>query len=104
MVNAIRKFFHLEERQASFKSEIIGGLVTFAAMIYILPVNSSILSSMGMSQEGVFVSTALVSFLVTLIMGVFANYPIALSAGMGIRETSSKVTDNLSEFIPHIIE
>lgn len=84
MVNAIRKFFHLEERQASFKSEIIGGLVTFAAMIYILPVNSSILSSIGMSQEGVFVSTALVSFLVTLIMGVFANYPIALSAGMGM--------------------
>ena len=78
------KLFHLEEKQTSIKTEIIGGLMTFVAMCYILPINASILSSMGMNQQGVFVMTALLSFFVTMIMGVVANYPIVLSAGMGL--------------------
>ena len=80
----LNRIFHLEEKQASLKAEIIGGLITFVAMCYILPVNASILSSMGMSSAGVFAATAFISFLVTMIMGIVANYPIVLSAGMGL--------------------
>ncbi len=80
----LNKIFHLEEKQTSLKTEIIGGLVTFIAMCYILPVNARILGDMGMNPTGVFVATAFISFLVTMIMGLVANYPIVLSAGMGI--------------------
>ncbi len=80
----LNKLFHLEEKQTSVKTEVIGGLMTFIAMCYILPINASILSSMGMSSQGVFVMTALLSFTVTMIMGLVANYPIVLSAGMGL--------------------
>ena len=83
-MNFFNRLFHLEEKQATLKTEIIGGLMTFIAMCYILPVNASILSSMGMSSAGVFTATAFISFLVTMIMGLVANYPIVLSAGMGL--------------------
>ena len=80
----LNKIFHLDTRGASLKNEIIGGLVTFIAMCYILPVNAGILSAMGMDKAGVFAITAIVSFIVTMIMGIVANYPIMLSAGMGL--------------------
>lgn len=76
--------FKLKENKASVGKEILGGLITFVAMSYILPLNASILSDMGMNQSGVFAMTALVSFLVTMIMALVANYPIALSTGMGL--------------------
>lgn len=82
--NGLNRIFHLEEHGAKLSKEIIGGLITFVAMCYILPVNSAILSSMGMNQAGVFAMTALVGCAVTLIMGLVANYPIVLSAGMGL--------------------
>lgn len=78
------KLFRLKEKGTNIKTEIIGGLVTFIAMCYILPINANILSDMGMDSTGVFVSTALISFIATMIMGLVANYPIALSAGMGL--------------------
>lgn len=80
------KIFHIKSKGASFKNEIIGGLITFIAMCYILPVNAGILSDTGMNMNmtGVFVITAIVSFIVTMIMGMVANYPIVLSAGMGL--------------------
>lgn len=80
----LNKLFHLDERNTTVKREILGGLVTFIAMCYILPVNAGILNSMGMNEAGVFAITALVSFIATMIMGLVANYPIALSAGMGL--------------------
>ena len=82
----LNRLFHFDERGAKLSNEIIGGIITFIAMCYILPVNASILSSpaMGMDSAGVFAMTAIVSCIVTLIMGLVANYPIALSAGMGL--------------------
>jgi AGZA family xanthine/uracil permease-like MFS transporter len=80
----LSRFFHIRERGSSPRNEIIGGFVTFLAMCYILPVNSAILSSAGMNALGVFASTALVSAVVTLIMGLVANCPVSLSAGMGL--------------------
>ena len=84
MKNALYKFFHIQEHGGLIKTEIIGGIVTFISMVYILPLNASILSSMGMSSTGVFAVTAIVSCVVTLIMGLVANYPIVLSTGMGL--------------------
>ena len=78
------KLFKFSERKASLKNEIIGGIVTFIAMCYILPINASILGQAGMSFAGVFAITALLSFVVTMIMGLVANYPLVLSAGMGL--------------------
>lgn len=84
MKKILEKFFHVSEKGSSIKSEVIGGLITFIAMCYILPVNASILSAMGMNTMGVFAMTALVGALVTFIMGFVANYPVVLSAGMGL--------------------
>ena len=84
MKEFILKKFRLKEKGTDIRTEIIAGLVVFIAMLYILPVNSNILSDMGMDKSGVFVSTALLTAGVTIFMGLFANYPIALSAGMGL--------------------
>ncbi len=84
MKNLLNKLFKFEERKANLTSEILGGLVTFLAMIYILPTNAAILSDMGMDASGVFVATAVVSAIVSLVMGLYGNFPIVLSAGMGV--------------------
>ena len=81
----LNKIFAFEKRGAKLSAEILGGLVTFLAMIYILPTNSGILGDMaGIDPQGVFVATAIVSAIVTLIMGFYGNFPIVLSAGMGV--------------------
>ena len=64
--------------------DIAGGVVTFLAMCYILPVNAAILSDTGMDSLGVFASTALISGIATILMGILGKAPIALSAGMGL--------------------
>lgn len=84
MKKFLEKLFHVSKKGSSIKNEVIGGLITFIAMCYILPVNASILSAMGMNTMGVFAMTALVGALVTFIMGFVANYPVVLSAGMGL--------------------
>ena len=79
----MEKLFHLKEHGTTVRREIIAGLTTFLAMAYILAVNPSILGNV-MNAGGVFVATALASAIATFIMGLWANYPIALSAGMGL--------------------
>lgn len=80
----IESFFKIRERGSSVKTEVLAGLTTFLAMAYILPVNSAMLSQTGMPFGGVFLATALSALIATLIMGLFANYPVALAPGMGI--------------------
>ena len=82
-MEAIEKLFHLEEHGTNVKTEIIAGITTFLAMAYILAVNPSILGNV-MDANGVFVATALASALATFLMAFLANYPIALSAGLGL--------------------
>ena len=77
------KFFKLKEHGTNVRTEIIAGTTTFLAMAYILAVNPNILGTV-MNKNGVFVATALASAIATLIMGLWANYPIALSAGLGL--------------------
>lgn len=76
--------FHLRERGTTVKAEIMAGLTTFMTMAYILAVNPSILSSAGMDFAKVFSATAIASCAATLVMGLAANLPFALSAGMGL--------------------
>lgn len=78
------KFFHIKDRGSDIATEVIGGVVTFLAMVYILPVNSFMLANAGMSQPGVFVATALAAGFATILMGVLGKVPIALASGMGI--------------------
>lgn len=80
----MNKFFHYKERNSSLGLEILGGFIVFLAMIYILPVNSSILSDGGGNYQAVFIATAICSGICCILMGLFANYPVALSAGMGM--------------------
>lgn len=75
--------FKLKEHGTTVRTEIIAGTTTFLAMAYILAVNPSILGTV-MNPNGVFVATALASAIATFIMGFWANYPIALSAGLGL--------------------
>ena len=79
----MEKLFKLKEHGTNVRTEIIAGLTTFLAMAYILAVNPQILGSV-MDPSGVFVATALASAIATFIMAFLANYPIALSAGLGL--------------------
>lgn len=79
----LEKIFKLNEHHTDVKTEVIAGITTFLAMAYILAVNPSILGTV-MDANGVFVATALASAIATFVMAFLANYPIALSAGMGL--------------------
>jgi AGZA family xanthine/uracil permease-like MFS transporter len=80
----LEKYFGFEERGTNLKRESLAGLTTFLSMAYILFVNPHILSATGMDTEAVFVATALAAAIGTLIMGLYANYPIAQAPGMGL--------------------
>ena len=79
----LEKCFKLKEHGTDAKTEIIAGITTFLAMAYILAVNPNILGSV-MNANGVFLATAISSAIATFVMAFLANYPIALSAGMGL--------------------
>lgn len=80
----MEKFFKLNEKGSNVKTEIIAGITTFLAMAYILGVNPAILGDAGMHKPSVFMATALSAALASIIMGLVANYPVALAAGMGV--------------------
>ncbi|MCR5101811.1 MAG: NCS2 family permease [Butyrivibrio sp.] len=79
----LEKVFKLKEHGTDVKTEVLAGLTTFLAMAYILAVNPSILGTV-MDPNGVFVATAVASAIATFVMAFWANYPIALSAGLGL--------------------
>ena len=80
----MEKLFKLKEHNTTVKTEVMAGITTFLTMAYILAVNPNMLSASGMDNGAVFTATALASALATFIMAFWANYPIALSAGMGL--------------------
>lgn len=79
----MERFFHLKEHNTDVKTEVIAGITTFLTMAYILAVNPNILGAV-MDRSGVFIATAVASAIATFIMAFYANYPIALSAGLGL--------------------
>ena len=80
----MKDFFGIEKAGSTVRREIVAGLTTFFTMAYIIFVNPSMLSSTGMSFEGVFVATCLSAAVGTLIMALFANVPYAVAPGMGL--------------------
>ncbi len=80
----LERFFSLKEHQTSVPQEVVAGLTTFAAMAYILAVNPSILSTTGMDKGALITATALASSVMTAVMALATNYPIALAPGMGL--------------------
>ncbi|MGL4523171.1 MAG: NCS2 family permease [Bacilli bacterium] len=86
----MNKFFKLDELNTNVRREALAGFTTFLAMAYILFVNPATLSLAGIEgvegipQGAVFVATALAAAVGSIMMGLYANYPIALAPGMGI--------------------
>ena len=77
-------FFRLQERGTSVRTEVLAGCTTFLTLSYIIFVNPLILSGTGMDFGAVLVATCLAAAFGSLVMGLYANYPIALAPGMGL--------------------
>ncbi len=82
-MKAIARFFKLEEAGTTIATEVRAGVVTFMTMAYIIVVQPLVLSGAGMPLGGVMLATCLSSAFATLVMGLYANYPIALAPAMG---------------------
>ncbi len=80
----LEKLFQLQAHNTSVRTEMLAGLTTFLTMAYILFVNPAILGETGMDKGAVFVATCLAAAIGSAIMGLIANYPIALAPGMGL--------------------
>ncbi|WP_136194477.1 MULTISPECIES: NCS2 family permease [Actinomyces] len=87
---AIDRFFHITERGSTVAREVRGGFVTFFTMAYILVLNPLVLSTphegiapLGTTEQ-IAAGTAFIAGIITILMGLVANYPMALAAGLGI--------------------
>ncbi|MDR3188660.1 MAG: NCS2 family permease [Prevotellaceae bacterium] len=80
----LSKFFKLKERQTTVRRELMGGVVTFLTMSYILVVNPNVLGETGMDRGALFTATALATIVGTLLMAFLANLPVAQAPGMGL--------------------
>jgi len=81
---ALDRYFGLAQQGTNVRTEFIAGVTTFLTMVYIIFVNPVILGKAGMDQGAVFVATCLAAAVSTMVMALYANYPIALAPGMGI--------------------
>jgi len=79
----LERLFKLTDNGTTVRTELLGGLTTFMTMAYIVFVNPAVLSQTGMDFGAVMTATCLAAGLATLVMGLAANYPIAMAPGMG---------------------
>jgi AGZA family xanthine/uracil permease-like MFS transporter len=82
--NFLERQFRLKANGTDVRTEFVAGLTTFLTMVYIVIVNPQILGNAGMDKGAVFVATCIAAAVSTLVMGFYANYPIALAPGMGL--------------------
>ncbi|MBA3031588.1 MAG: NCS2 family permease [Gammaproteobacteria bacterium] len=80
----LERYFQLAAHGTTVRTEVLAGLTTFLTMAYIIFVNPDILAAAGMPRDAVFVATCLAAAIGSLIMGLYANYPIAVAPGMGL--------------------
>jgi AGZA family xanthine/uracil permease-like MFS transporter len=80
----LEKLFQLKAHNTTVRTEILAGITTFLTMAYILFVNPAILGETGMDKGAIFVATCLAAAIGSALMGLIANYPIALAPGMGL--------------------
>ena len=83
-MNVIERYFGIDGRNTTIKTEILAGLTTFLTMAYIIFVNPDMLAKAGMDKGAVFVATCLASALGCFLMGLIARLPVALAPGMGL--------------------
>ena len=79
----VLEYFQIQKRGSTVRTEVIAGATTFATMAYILIIQPKYMGEAGMDAVGVLLATALVSGLVTIVMGLVSNMPFALAPGMG---------------------
>ncbi len=80
----MEKLFQLKSNNTSLKTEIIAGLTTFVAGMYIIIVNPSILAQAGMPYSAALTATVVLSAVSTIAMGLYAKNPILVAPGMGL--------------------
>lgn len=80
----LERIFRLSENKTTLERELLAGLTTFMTMAYVVVVNPQILAQAGMPVDGVLFATCVSSAIATVVMGVWANYPIALAPGMSL--------------------
>lgn len=83
-MNAISKYFQLDELNTNVRTEVLAGFTTFISMSYILFVNPNVLGAAGMNKGAVFTASALAAAFGCLMMGIYAKYPIAVAPDLGI--------------------
>ena len=84
MTPFLGRYFGIVQHGSDVRTEVAAGATTFLTMVYIAFVNPQILAEAGMPFDAVFVATCLATALSTLVMGLYANYPVALAPGMGL--------------------
>jgi AGZA family xanthine/uracil permease-like MFS transporter len=84
LIERAERYFEFAALGTNWKTELLAGVTTFMTMAYIIFVNPSILHEAGMATAGVTAATCLAAAVGSLLMGVFARYPIALAPGMGL--------------------
>ena len=80
----LSEFFKFQEKKTGIKIELVAGLTTFLTMAYIIAVNPAILGVTGMDKQALIIVTCMVSGVMTIVTGLFANAPIAMAPGMGL--------------------
>ncbi|EBS1326533.1 NCS2 family permease [Salmonella enterica subsp. enterica serovar Muenchen] len=80
----LERVFKLREHGTTARTEVIAGFTTFLTMVYIVFVNPQILGVAGMDTSAVFVTTCLIAAFGSILMGLFANLPVALAPAMGL--------------------
>lgn len=80
----MEKFFEMAERGTTPRREVMAGLATFLTMAYIVVVNPGIMAAAGIDHGAAFVATCLAAAIGSALMGLLANFPVALAPGMGL--------------------
>ena len=91
----MNNFFHFDERGSSLATEMRAGLTTFLAMAYIIAVNPAVLSAAGIDAGALACATCLGAGIMTILMGVFANRPLACASGLGVNAMIAGITSTV---------
>ena len=83
-VGFLERLFKLSSHNTTVKTELMAGLTTFVTMSYIMFLNPIIMSKTGMPFDGLFLATCLGAAIATILMGLYANWPVGLAPGMGL--------------------
>ncbi len=78
------EFFKLKENNTNVRTEVTAGFTTFMAMLYIIPVNATILSASGMPYDALVTATIVMTIFASILNGLWSNTPIAMSVAMGL--------------------